>query len=41
MGAHLSDSSLVPNKIKTFYQIQTLQAMQIGGKFLKDIKITK
>jgi len=31
MGSHLSDSSLSHEKIKTFYQIQTLQAMQIGG----------
>lgn len=36
MGAHLNDSSPFFNKIKTFYQIQTLQAIQIGGKFAKE-----
>ena len=33
MGAQLCVSSPRPKKMKTFYQIQTLQAMQIGGNF--------
>jgi len=42
MGSRLSDSSFSHDKIKLFYQMQSLQAMQIGRNFtLKRINITK